>query len=125
MDLAFIHDLLVTEHYYVLLLGPIKFDVNKFVTQYLLSRCSIAECLVYNEDGPSRVMLVPRPGRPGGAPVLPQQPRFFDAPPFFSFHHVNAYDTEAGQRLVIDTIAWDEVRGVRSWLAVRMSCIHR
>jgi carotenoid cleavage dioxygenase-like enzyme len=42
-------------------------------------------------------------------PLLPAPPadptllrRTFEAPPFFSFHHANAY--EAGGKLVIDTV---------------------
>ena len=51
-------------------------------------------------------MLYPRPGRPGSAS---RRPVSAVAPiPFFSFHHVNAYeeDEAAGGAVVIDTIAW-------------------
>ena len=45
VDITFVHDMVVTEHYYVLLMGPITFDTRRFATEYVLGRCSIAECL--------------------------------------------------------------------------------
>lgn len=29
--------------------------------------------------------------------------------PFYSFHHVNAFETHGGGRVALDTIAWDHV----------------
>jgi all-trans-8'-apo-beta-carotenal 15,15'-oxygenase len=74
VTIALIHDLVVTEDYYVISLGPIDFDFGKFVTQYMTSRCSIAECMEYKPtEKPSTVHLVPRPGGKAGelAVVLP------------------------------------------------------
>ncbi|GLC46483.1 hypothetical protein PLESTB_000331500 [Pleodorina starrii] len=126
VSLPFIHDMLVSEHYYIIVLGPVEFDPVKFATSYVLSRCSIAECLVYNPAKPARVVLVPRPGRPSGR-VL--SPRVLETQPCFTFHHVNAFEVEPpsqqqhqqqqgqaggqGQQqpplVVIDTVAWDEI----------------
>ncbi|PNH10394.1 Apocarotenoid-15,15'-oxygenase [Tetrabaena socialis] len=106
VDIAIIHDLLVTEHYYVLMVGPIKMQAAKFATQYLFGRCSIAECLVYEPAQRTRIMLFPRPGRPSGK-VLP--PRVLDADPCFVFHNVNGYEAEGGEVLVLDAVAWDSV----------------
>ena len=62
-----IHDIAVTPDYYVVVAGPVNFDAAKFVTQYFTSRCSIAECLVYDPSKPTKVHLVPRPrGAAGG-----------------------------------------------------------
>jgi all-trans-8'-apo-beta-carotenal 15,15'-oxygenase len=62
-----IHDIAVTPDYYMVVAGPVNFDAAKFVTQYFTSRCSIAECLVYNPSKPTKVHLVPRPkGAAGG-----------------------------------------------------------
>ena len=55
-----IHDIAVTEHYYVVVEGPVQFDVNKFLGKYLWSNCSVAECLVYNREQPTQVHLIPR-----------------------------------------------------------------
>ncbi|EFJ44398.1 hypothetical protein VOLCADRAFT_95405 [Volvox carteri f. nagariensis] len=119
-SLAFIHDILVSEHYYIALLGPVEFDPIKFATQYIWSRCSIAECLVYNPSRPARVVLVPRPGRPSGRAL---SPRVLETDPCFTFHHVNAFEVEQQQQqgqmpppgevppplVVLDTVAWDEL----------------
>ena len=71
VSLAMVHDIAVTEDYYVVVMGPIAFSPSKFVTEYFTSRCSIAECLVYNPQTPTKIHLVPSPkaaagGRGGG-----------------------------------------------------------
>lgn len=55
-----IHDVAVTQHYYVVVEGPIKFDVGRFITQYLTSQCSVAECLVFDEKSRAKIHLIPR-----------------------------------------------------------------
>jgi all-trans-8'-apo-beta-carotenal 15,15'-oxygenase len=66
--IALIHDIAVTPDYYVVAVGPIDFSLSKFMTQYLTSRCSIAECMEYKEkERPTTVHLVPRPGGRAGA----------------------------------------------------------
>lgn len=65
--IAIIHDVVVTEDYYVIVVGPIDFSMSKFVTQYITSRCSIAECMEYKpQEKPTTVHLVPRPGGKAG-----------------------------------------------------------
>lgn len=63
IDLSFVHDMAVTEHYYVVLLGPLQFNVGTFVTRYAIGNCTIADCLEYNEAVTSKLFLFPRPGR--------------------------------------------------------------
>ncbi|PNH08097.1 Apocarotenoid-15,15'-oxygenase [Tetrabaena socialis] len=92
-SMVFVHDMLVSEHYYIVLLGPIDFDPKKFATQYVLSKCSIAECLVYDRNKPARVVLAPRPGRPSGKVLAP---RSLPTDPCFAFHHVNAFEVRPG-----------------------------
>ena len=36
------------------------------MTEYCLSRCSIADCLVFQKDQPNNVWLIPRPGGKAG-----------------------------------------------------------
>jgi all-trans-8'-apo-beta-carotenal 15,15'-oxygenase len=62
-----IHDIAVTPDYYVVVAGPVNFDAAKFVTQYFTSRCSIAECLVYEPSKATKAHLVPRPRGAAGA----------------------------------------------------------
>ncbi|KAG2494565.1 hypothetical protein HYH03_007331 [Edaphochlamys debaryana] len=104
VDIAILHDMLVTEHWYGLIVGPITLQPAKFASQYMLGRCSIAECLVFDEAKPTRIMFFPRPGRPSGKAL---KPVVLEAEPFFAFHNVNAYEREGGQVVVADTVAWD------------------
>lgn len=107
IDITFVHDMAVTENYYVLVLGPIEFDWWRFASQYIFGRCSIAQCLHYNKEGKAKAMLFPRPGRPGAAqrqPVVVPVPRAF-----FPFHNVNAYEEPGSSRVVIDTVGWSDV----------------
>ncbi|GAX74565.1 hypothetical protein CEUSTIGMA_g2014.t1 [Chlamydomonas eustigma] len=106
IDITFVHDMAVTENYYVLVLGPIVFDWRRFATEYLLGRCSIAQCLKFDKGGKVKVLLYPRSDRPDAQsrpPVVATA-----ASTFFPFHHINAYEEPDG-RVVIDTIAWNEV----------------
>jgi hypothetical protein len=58
---GFIHDILVTENYYVVLENPISMNVGKLLTKYMLGRACLAECLEFQEQ-PTRIHLIPRPG---------------------------------------------------------------
>jgi hypothetical protein len=80
-------------------------DLWKVATKYMFGRACIAECIVWDAGKKTRVHLVPRPGSAAAQSVSDPTllRRTFDAPPFFSFHHANAY--EAGGNLVIDTVA--------------------
>jgi all-trans-8'-apo-beta-carotenal 15,15'-oxygenase len=42
----------------------------------------------------------------------PLEARCFTAPPLFIFHHANAYETEDGRRLIIDSIHYDSLPAV-------------
>lgn len=92
--------------------------------EYLLSRRSIAECLVFDEAmGGAKVLLFPRPtasvaaraalaAPPAGRGAAAGRPgagyRVVEGPTCFIFHHVNAY--EVGGKVVLDTVSWDKVR---------------
>eukprot|EP00879_Flechtneria_rotunda_P000885 GHRR01001012.1.p1 GENE.GHRR01001012.1~~GHRR01001012.1.p1 ORF type:complete len:699 (+),score=220.59 GHRR01001012.1:1081-3177(+) len=89
-----IHDFAVTEHYYVVVEGPVGLHLGKFMREYIFSKCSIAECLVFDKQGKTRVHLIPRPSTKGHLPV---QSNVLEAPPFFSFHHANAYELTDAQ----------------------------
>lgn len=112
-DIMFVHDMLVTEHWYIVLMGPMKLDVPKFLTHYTTSRLSLGELLVYDKGSQSKLLLFPRPGKgvPEGVPPQPgvNQPYVIPAPPAFSFHHVNAFEEDGGRSVVIDTIVWQDM----------------
>ncbi|KAK9824995.1 hypothetical protein WJX81_007215 [Elliptochloris bilobata] len=95
---GFFHDFLVTENYYVLLENPISLDLAKLLTRYMFGRACLAECLEYRDDRRTRVHLLRRPGRQGAEHAIAE------TEPFFSFHHVNAFEAPGG-KVVIDTCA--------------------
>lgn len=97
---GFFHDLAVTEKYYVLLQNPTRLNFRKLLFEYVPGRCSIAECIQYDDSLPTRVHLVPRPGSGATAKV-------FETEPFFTFHHVNAF--EQGSQIILDTIGWKTI----------------
>ncbi|EFJ50758.1 hypothetical protein VOLCADRAFT_88605 [Volvox carteri f. nagariensis] len=118
LDIALIHDMVVTEHYYVLVVGSIHLDPFKFLTQYALGLCSIAEVMVFDPRQPTRIMMFPRPARPSGKVLAP---RVLTTEPLFVFHNVNGWEEEeeeeeggegapaGGMKVVLDCVAWDEV----------------
>ena len=104
---AFLHDFIVTENNYIFLENPISLNISKLVTKYMFGKACIAECLKYDTSRNTKIHVVPRPGalKNKGAPAAATAPRVYKTPsPFFSFHHVNAFETPEG-KIVLDTVA--------------------
>jgi carotenoid cleavage dioxygenase-like enzyme len=57
----------------------------------------------------SQVHFIPRPGKTPPSSTGPAKAHVISAPPFFSFHHVNAYELNGGERVVLDTISWQDI----------------
>lgn len=105
---AFLHDFIVTENHYIFLENPITMDLPKLLTKYMFGKACIAECLKYDTAKSTKVHLIPRPGVKSGAPAVAVAPRVYKTPsPFFSFHHVNAFEAPDG-KIVVDTVAMPE-----------------
>lgn len=104
---GFYHDQLVTPNYYILFSNPVRLDTTKVLTQYMFARCSIAECLVYDPSKPMRVHLVPRDAK--SSTDAQQRMRSYDLDPHFVFHHVNAFESSDGTKLVCDSVAWRSI----------------
>eukprot|EP00884_Botryococcus_braunii_P006857 jgi/Botrbrau1/16172/Bobra.0272s0007.1 len=98
---GFFHDFLVTENYYVLLENPIRMNFGKLLTKYMLGQACLAECLEFVSSKPTTVHLLPRPNK-AAAGLQKEQ---FETFPFFSFHHVNAFEVEDKGLVVVDTCA--------------------
>mmetsp|Transcript_29065 Transcript_29065/g.86040 ORF Transcript_29065/g.86040 Transcript_29065/m.86040 type:complete len:334 (-) Transcript_29065:1069-2070(-) len=97
--ITMVHDLCVTDNYYVLVLGSIKMDMSR-LPSYMLGWTSIAECFAFDASLPVRVVLVPR----NGGDDVPAIVADGDAA-FFTFHHVNAHEEPDG-RVVVQTAGW-------------------
>lgn len=59
---GFIHDILVTQNYYIVLENPIGMNFGKLLTKYMLGKACLAECLEFEAERPTRVHVIPRPG---------------------------------------------------------------
>jgi len=103
---AFLHDFAVTEKHYIFIENPISLNLGKLVTKYMFGKACIAECLKYDTTKSTKIHVIPRPGSTApGAPAVATAPRVYTTPsPFFSFHHVNAFESSDG-KIVVDTVA--------------------
>lgn len=102
--LTMVHDLAVTESFYVIVVPPLRVDAGRML-RYALSQCSIAETLAFDQSRPAKAVLVPREGQTKYPGLT--EPIIIDLPPCFVFHHVNAFETPDGRHVVLDTSKWD------------------
>ncbi|WP_287130195.1 carotenoid oxygenase family protein [Candidatus Cyanaurora vandensis] len=91
--LAFIHDFVMTPRYAIFFQNPMALDVWPFV----FGMKGAAECLHFAKGEPTRVLVLPKDGRPMFA---------LETDPFFIFHHVNAY--EDGELIQVDSVRYEE-----------------
>eukprot|EP01025_Chloroclados_australasicus_P014378 TRINITY_DN1672_c0_g1_i2.p1 TRINITY_DN1672_c0_g1~~TRINITY_DN1672_c0_g1_i2.p1 ORF type:complete len:447 (+),score=39.19 TRINITY_DN1672_c0_g1_i2:565-1905(+) len=101
--LAFCHDMVVTENYYILFENPTKINFQKFFNEYIFNRCCIADIIQFRKDLPGKFHIIPRPGKAG------KGLRVINTPAQFIFHHGNAYEVDDGQGIVLDTVSLGEV----------------
>jgi carotenoid cleavage dioxygenase-like enzyme len=91
-----VHDMALTEHYLVLVLAPLFFD--------LAAALAGGSLLSWERDRGTRIALVPR----DGGPV-----RWCADDAFWTWHSANAYESTApGNPVVLDYVEWDAPAGV-------------
>jgi len=88
---AFLHDFIVTENYYIFFQNPVNFNP----LPYVLGLTGAAQCLQFDREQPTRILVIPRRG---GAV------RVFLTDSCFVFHHANGY--EQGEELILDSICY-------------------
>jgi all-trans-8'-apo-beta-carotenal 15,15'-oxygenase len=102
---AFIHDFAITPHYCIFLQNPVSFNP----LPYALGFCSAGQCITFQPDQPTRIVLIPRQagieGRQLGEPA-----KIFEVASGFVFHHVNAF--EQGNQLTVDSICYASLPSV-------------
>ncbi len=99
---AFLHDFVITPNWAIFLQNSINFNPLPF----LLGQKGAAQCLSSNKKNSSKFWFIPRDcGLFAG-----EQPRIFDAPAGFVFHHLNAY--EKGNDVIIDSIHYRDFPSV-------------
>lgn len=90
---AFIHDFVITPHYYIFFQNPVVLNPFPFV----LGLKGAGQCIEFKSERPTRVWVMPRKGD--------GKVRSLDTTSCFVFHHANAY--EEGDTLVIDSICYE------------------
>ncbi|MGF1569620.1 MAG: carotenoid oxygenase family protein [Nodosilinea sp.] len=97
---AFLHDFALTPNYAIFFQNPVSLGPLPF----LLGLKGAAECIHFNPQQPTKILVIPRHG---------QEPmQVIDTAPCFVFHHANAY--EADGRVIIDSICYDRFPSLES-----------
>jgi all-trans-8'-apo-beta-carotenal 15,15'-oxygenase len=107
---CFIHDFVITPHYCVFFQNPVSFNPLPFA----LGMRSAGECITFQPDQLTKVILVPRSTEAGRVNSSRgnnhSKSRTFEIPSGFVFHHANAF--EQGSELVIDSICYASLPSV-------------
>ena len=89
---AFLHDFALTPNYCIFFQNPVSFNP----LPYALGFKGAAECLQFNPNQPTRIIVIPRDGK---SPV-----QILDTQPCFVFHHANAFEHEGN--VYIDSVCY-------------------
>jgi all-trans-8'-apo-beta-carotenal 15,15'-oxygenase len=90
---AFVHDFAITPNYCLFFQNPVVFNP----VPYLLGWRGAAQCIRFQTQQPTRVLVIPRHGQ--------SAVQILETDPCFVFHHANAF--EQGDTLVVDSICYD------------------
>jgi all-trans-8'-apo-beta-carotenal 15,15'-oxygenase len=90
---AFLHDFAITPNYCIFLQNPVTFNP----LPYFFGLRGAGECVKFQDNRPSRLLLIPRTPPYEGM-------KTFDVPAGFSFHHANAF--EQGEQIYLDSICY-------------------
>ncbi len=96
---AFIHDFAITPRFAIFFQNPVRFNPLPF----LLGFRGAGECITFQPDQPTRIILMPR--SPQSAQSLT-----IETPAGFVFHHANAF--EQGDEVVIDSVCYASLPAV-------------
>jgi all-trans-8'-apo-beta-carotenal 15,15'-oxygenase len=119
---CFIHDFAITPHYCLFFQNPVLFNPLPFLAGFR----SPGECIQFQPNKPTRVIVIPRFAKGAAppqsavhpsvssapissAPVL-SAPAVFETHSGFVFHHANAF--EDGDRILIDSVAYANLPAV-------------
>ncbi|MEX0267781.1 carotenoid oxygenase family protein [Leptolyngbyaceae cyanobacterium UHCC 1019] len=103
---AFIHDFAITPHYCIFFQNPVTFNPLNF----LAGTRSAAECIQFQPDKPTKILVIPRKGagaRKSEQTAPNSKLRTFETLSGFVFHHVNAF--EEGDDVVIDSVCYADL----------------
>lgn len=90
---AFLHDMAITPNYCIFFQNPVNFNPLPF----LLGWRSATQCLRFNPQEPTKIILIPRNGK--------DAVKILETEPCFVFHHANAWE-ENGE-VFVDSVCYD------------------
>jgi all-trans-8'-apo-beta-carotenal 15,15'-oxygenase len=90
-----VHDALLTENYFIMIVPPMKYDMSALMTG---DAATMGDAVKYFENEPTRLFAFPRNNQNGNA-----KPIEITLPPQTVFHYGNAYETGDG-KIVFETI---------------------
>ncbi|MFN7414265.1 MAG: carotenoid oxygenase family protein [Dolichospermum sp.] len=96
---CFIHDFVITENYCIFFQNPVNFNPIPFA----LGISSAAQCIKFQKNQPTRIIIIPRKTQSENVKVLETQAGFI-------FHHVNAF--ELRNEIIIDSICYESLTEV-------------
>ena len=97
---CFIHDFVITENYCIFFQNPVDFNPIPFA----LGISSAAQCIKFQKNQPTRIIIIPRKTQTKNVKVLETQAGFI-------FHHVNAF--ELRNEIIIDSICYESLTEVK------------
>ena len=87
----YMHSFSVSEHYVVFFLGPCNLHASCMFSEMRNSWKGMSECFIWDEGATTApIIVIQHSGEGAGRLVAVAQ-----APPLFSFHHVNAFETKS------------------------------
>jgi carotenoid cleavage dioxygenase-like enzyme len=98
---SYVHDLVVTENYYILFDCPIKIDFPAVFTKYIFERSCLSELICEDTERRPLFRIFPRRGDSREVQTAPADYWCY------AYHHVNGFEDKDGN-VVFDTCTWDK-----------------
>ena len=99
---AFIHDFAITPNYCIFFQNPVAFNPVPF----LMGTRSPGECIKFQPNKPTRVIVIPRNVKSQPKPII------LETESGFVFHHANAYEQDG--EIVMDSICYENLPAVET-----------
>ncbi len=97
---AFIHDFVITPHYVVFFQASVKFNP----LPYVLGIKGAGECVDFQANKPTRMIIIPRDPAGGAVQTL-------EAEAGFVFHHANAFEQDG--KIIVDSVCYQSIPQVQ------------
>lgn len=98
---AFIHDFVITPNYAIFFQASVKFNP----LPYVLGFKGAGECVHFQADKPTKILLIPRDPNGGAVQTLETEAGFV-------FHHANAFERD--NQIIVDSVCYQSIPQVQS-----------